>query len=162
MRHTLSDGVTWIDVLPLAAIKAKHKDAVDAAIKLYVAFDDKGQPDLSNMPITMSIAKAQRNVLMAVCILRWSVTTVDMNEDGEPIEGTERALEVPVWHADGAQGFIEHEDSFGELDIDIFNELEDYFAPYMEKVRRRPDPKGTTTASSNATSKAKESHSRKG
>lgn len=161
MRHTFESG-QWIDVLPIQALRAKHKDAVDAAVKMYVAFDEKGQPDLSSMPITMSVAKAQRNVLMSILISAWSFNSSMTDPDtGEPVPGTEIPLPVPVWHADGAQGLIEGEDSFGEIEIDDFNELELFFAPYLEKLRRRPDPKGTTTDDSRGTSRARAGTSRK-
>lgn len=159
MRHTFESG-QWIDVLPIKALKAKHKDAADAAIKLYVSLDKNGQPDLSNMPVTMSIAKARQHVLMAVCLTGWSFTTTDLDDEGVPVDGTERPLPVPVWHADGAQGLITDEDSFGELDIDDANALEDFFVPYMDKIQRRPDPKGTTTQNSSGTSKGRAGHSR--
>lgn len=161
MRHTFESG-QWIDVLPVQGLKAKHKDAAEAAIKLYVAFDDKGNPDLSNMPFSMSIAKARRNVIMAMCLNNWSYTSADMDSEGAPVEGTEVPLPVPIWHADGAQGFIEHEDSLGEIGIDDFIDLEAFFAPYLAKTQRRPDPKGTTTEDSSGTSRAKGSRSQKG
>jgi hypothetical protein len=159
VRHTFESG-QWIDVLPIQGLKAKHKDAAEAAIKLYVSFDKDGNPDLSQMPISMSIAKAQRHVIMAICIAAWSFTAWQLDTDGDQIPGTETALPVPEWHADGAQGTILYEDSFGELEIDDANDLEAFFAPYMEKLKRRPDPKGTITSSSNGTSRAKAKNSR--
>lgn len=150
MRHTLTSG-EWIDVLPISGLKAKHKDAVEAAIKMYVSIDENGKPEMKDMPFTMSIPKAQRNVLMAMCISAWSFTI----EDGA-------ALPVPQWHADGDMGLIENEDSFGEIGIDDFNEIEEWFEPYLAKTRRRPDPKGTTTANSSGTSPGRASVSRKG
>lgn len=160
MRHILTSG-QWIEVLPIQGLRAKHKDAAESAIKLYVAFDDKGQPDLSNMPLTMTIPKAQLHVIMAMCITSWSfeLVTVD-NESGE--ESVQGLLPKPQWQAEGPTGTILYEDSFGEIGIDDWAELEDFFGPYMEKVRRRPDPKGTTTASSNGTLPVRAARSRQG
>lgn len=160
MRHTFESG-QWIDVVPIQGLRAKHKDAADAAVKLYVAFDKDGVPDLSSMPFSMSIAKARRNVLLAMLINAWSYTLCQLTDDGAPVDGSEVPLPVPVWHADGAQGFIENEESLGELSIDDFAELEDFFAPYLAKIQRRPDPKGTTTAGSSGTSPEKANRSQK-
>ena len=147
MRIDLKSG-QWVDILPITAIKAKHKDATEAAVKLYVKLDANGNADMSGMPFSMSIIKAQQHVLMAMAILDWSFTASLTDAKGEPVEGTEHPLPVPVWHADGAEGRIDNEESFGEIEIDDWNELEEIIAPYMEKVRRRPDPKGTTTRNS--------------
>jgi hypothetical protein len=161
MRHTFESG-NWIDVLPIQALKAKHKDAAEAAIRLYVSFDADGNPDLSQLPLSMSLAKAQQHVLMAVCIRSWSFTTCQFDDDGNRVEGTEGLLPVPEWYEDGATGTIKYEESFGELDIDDAADLEEFFRPYMEKIKRRPDPKGTTTSSSNGSSRERVKHSQRG
>ena len=159
MRVTFGSG-NWIDVLPIQGLKAKHKDAAEASIKMYVSFDKDGNPDLSGMPFSMSIAKARRNAVMAMCITNWSFTTQQLDPEGVPVEGTEMLLPVPQWTADGAQGLIQYEESFGELDIDDMTDLETFFAPYMEKLVRKPDPKATTTSSSNGSSRERVVHSR--
>ncbi len=66
MQHTLESGET-IDLRPVKGpngLKAKDKDAYEAAIKLYVEFDDKGMPDMSGIPFSMSLTKLQRNALL--------------------------------------------------------------------------------------------------
>lgn len=155
MRYTLTSG-EWIDVLPIGGLRAKHKDAVESAIKLHVQFNSKGEPDLSNMPLTMTIPKAQQHVLMAMAISGWSFAWSEVDYETGNVEDSESGpLPKPEFHADGAEGSIENEFAFGEIEIDDWLELEEFFAPYMEKVRRRPDPKGTITEGSNGTSLAK-------
>lgn len=161
MRITNEETTAWVDILPIQALKSKHKDAVMAAIKLYVSLDDKGQPDLSRLPITMSIPKAQRNIAIAILVSSWSFSSCQFDDQGAPVDGTEQPLPVPTWSADGAAGIITDEDSIGELDIDDLNWLEQVLEPYLAKIRFRPDPKGTTTESSNDTSRGKASRSPK-
>lgn len=139
MKYDLASG-QWIDIVPLQGLKAKHRDAHDGAPKLYMKFRDDGTPDLSGMPVSMSVAKAQRNGLLASLLLGWSFTA----DDGVP-------LPLPGW----ANDEIVNDDSLGELPLDDFLEIEGLLAPYLEKVQRRPDPKTTTTAGSSATSKAR-------
>jgi hypothetical protein len=55
-----------------------------------------------------------------------------------------------------------YEASYGEIGLDDFAEIEEILAPYMAKIQRRPDPKETTTASSNGTSRAKARSSHRG
>ncbi len=151
MQHTLESGET-IDLRPVKGpngLKAKDKDAYEAAIKLYVEFDDKGMPDMSGIPFSMSLTKLQRNALLARLLLGWSLK----DDDGNP-------LPLPAWN--GEQDSIDNEASLGEIDIDSWNEIEEILEPYIAKVARKPDPKGTTTASSNGTSREKVARSRKG
>jgi hypothetical protein len=135
MHQDLASGHS-IDIVPLSGLKAKHRDAFEGAPKLYIKFAEDGTPDLSNMPISMTIGKVQKYGLMAALISDWSFT-----------DEAEIKLPVPRWTGDE----IENVDSFGEIPIDDMNELDDLLAPYLDKVRRKPDPKGTTTGGSTGT-----------
>jgi len=153
MRITLESG-NWVDILPVQSLKAKHRDRSDGAVKLYVQFDDQGNPDLSGMPLSMSLATVRRDALMAQIISDWSFV-IDPDEENSP------KLPVPYWDAEKDE--IAYVLSYGEIPLDDFNELvEVHLAPYLEKIQRKPDPKGTTTASSNGTSRGRASASRKG
>jgi len=131
----------WIDIVPIQNMKAKHKDAYEGGPKFYLKFDDQGKPDLSGLPMSMTIAKLQRNALMASLISDWTFT-----------DDYENKLPVPTW--DGAE--IHQMESIGEIPIDDILFLEDLLAPYIAKAQRKPDPKTTTTGSSTGLSKGKE------
>lgn len=156
MRHTLTSG-EWIDILPIQALKAKHRDRTDGVVKLYIKLDKDGNPDLSAMPLSMSLQTVRRDALLAQLITAWSFTLVEYDPDGNVVEGTAAALPVPYW--DSTKQEIACEASFGEIGIDDFSEIEDILAPYLAKIQRRPDPKGTTTGSSNGTLPVKASDS---
>lgn len=158
MRHTLKSG-NWIEILPIQALKAKHRDRTDGAVKLYVQFDSEGNPDLSNMPLSMTLNTVRRNALMAQIITAWSFVLADYDDEGNVKEGSAASLPVPYWNGDTQE--IVYEASYGEIDIDDMADLEDILAPYMEKLQRRPNPKETTTESSSGTSKGR-AHSRRG
>jgi hypothetical protein len=136
MHTDLASG-HYIDITPLAGLKAKHKDAYEGAPKLFISFKEDGTPDLSNMPVSMSIAKVQKYALFATLLTDWSFTT----DDGST------KLPVPHWTGES----IDDLESFGEIPIDDMNEIDDLLEPYLAKVRRKPDPTRTTTASSTAT-----------
>jgi len=148
MRYTLTSG-NWIEILPIQALKAKHRDRTDGAVKLYIKLDDKGDPDLSAMPLSMSLQTIRRDALLAQLVSAWSFTLVEYDPEGNVVEGTEASLPVPYW--DGDKQEIACEASFGEIGIDDFTEIEAILAPYLAKIQRRPDPKGTTTAGSSDT-----------
>jgi hypothetical protein len=124
-----------IDITPLSGLKAKHRDAYEGAPKIYMKFDDDGNPDLSDMPLSMSLAKLQRNALLATLISAWTFT----DDNGA-------ALPVPKW----ADNEIANDWAFGEIPLDDFNEIEDLLKSYLAKVTRKPDPKETTTGVSTA------------
>lgn len=146
MKKDFASG-HWIDITPIQALKAKHRDAFEGAPKIYLQFDDEGNPDLSDMPLSMSLTKLQRNGLLATLIYDWSFTATD--DAGNP---TGVKLPVPSW--DGTE--IRDNESFGEIPLDDMDELEDLLKPYLDKVQRKPDPKTTTTGDSTAPSRDKE------
>lgn len=149
MRHDLSSG-DWIDIRPLQSLKQRDQDVYDGAIKIYVTFDKDGNPDMSKLPLSMSLQKVRRNALLARLLIGWSFK----------IEGTEEPLPLPRWISDD-QG-MEHDESVGELPIDDAHEIWAIVQPYIEKCDRKPDPKAMTTSGSNGTSRAREGASRKG
>jgi hypothetical protein len=78
------------------------------------------------------------------------------------VEGWSYDLPVPEL---GDDGQVTGLDSFGELPLDDFDELERLLAPFEEKLARKPDPKApaaATTSSSNGSSRAKAAASPKG
>jgi hypothetical protein len=148
LRHELASG-QWVDLRPIQSLRQRDKDVYDGAIKLFIEFDAQGNPDMSGLPLSMTLQKVRRNALFARVLLGWSFTS----EDGQ-------LLPVPHWVSDD-EGIM-HEDSIGDLPIDDGDEIWDLLAPYIAKCERRPDPKETTTAVSNGTSKGKAATSRKG
>lgn len=142
MEYTFRSGQT-MNIRPIQDLRAKDKDAYEAAIRFYIKFTDDGTPDLSDLPISMSMMAVQRNALFAQLIREWSFT----GSDG-------LVLPIPTWNT--STGEIENAASIGELPIDDYDELLEFMRPYLAKVGRKPDPKGTTTASSNGSSPEKE------
>jgi hypothetical protein len=131
MRHDLESGA-WIEVRPVQDLKAKDKDAVSAAVKMLVPITAEGEIDRSQgMSFGGAMAARSRNAILARILLNWSY---DMPR--------------PVYEFEQ----VTNEDSIEELPIDDFNEIEELLAPYMAKLRKRPDPKAkgaaTTTGSS--------------
>lgn len=149
MRTTLESGA-WIEHVPVQELKGKHKRALDRAGKPPVspdALDGEGQVDvralLSGMDISSWMA-ARQDALWAVLIERWS-------------------YDLPVPELDGDA--IVNADSLGELPLADYEEIEQLFEPYAAKLARRPDPKAQTagtTTSSNGSSPARASGSRRG
>jgi len=131
-----------IEITPVAGLKAKHRDAYEGAPKIYMKFNEKGEPDMSDMPLSMSLAKLQRNALLATLISAWTFR-VDDEDVNSPL------LPVPKWT--GVD--IENDESFGEIGLEDFDQIEDILKPYLAKVVRKPDPKETITAVSTGASK---------
>lgn len=150
MRVDLASG-HYIDIVPLGGLKARHRDAHDGAPKIYIQFDDAGNPQMSGVPISASIATLQRDGLLSTLISGWSFTDdPDGGTSGQP-------LPLPHWTGEE----IENHASIGDIPLDDFYEIEAILQPYLEKVRRRPDPKETTTGASTGTSRGR-AGSRKG
>ena len=140
MHVDLASGNS-IQIVPLQGLKAKHRDAFEGGPKLYVKFDSDGNPDMSGMPLSMTIAKAQRNALMASLISSWTFRRLD--DEGNPVGDI---LPVPTWDGDE----LHNGESFGELPIEDILEIEELLKPYIDKIQRKPDPKTMTTAGSTA------------
>src|SRR5580692_2813093 len=136
MHVDLASGHS-IEITPITGLKAKHRDAYEGAPKIYMKFNEQGEPDMSDMPLSMSMAKLQRNALLATLVSAWSFR-VDDEDVSSPL------LPVPRWTGMD----IENDESFGEIPLDSFDEIEDLLKPYISKITRKPDPKETTTAAS--------------
>lgn len=147
MRTELPSGA-WIEHRPVQDLRGKDKDAVTMAVRMVIPMTADGEVDLSQgMTMGGELQIKSRNAVIARVITAWSFTA----EDGGP-------LPVPEW----AGREIVNEDSIGELPLDGLNEIEELIAPYLAKLRARPDPKGATTSSSNGLPRAKAHGSRRG
>jgi hypothetical protein len=143
MRTTFTSGA-WVEHVPIQELKGKHKRALERAGKPQAVFRD-GELDkeatVSGMDITAWMA-AKRDAVWAIVVEGWSYD-----------------LPVPELGDDGQVAGL---DSFGELPLDDFGELEALMVPFAEKLTRSPDPKGVTTSSSNGSSRAKAAASQTG
>lgn len=130
MRTTLTSGAE-IEHRPIQDLKAKDKDAVSQSVKMAVQLNDDGEFDRSQgMVLTGAMGLAARNAVIARVITGWPYGPVPYYEAGE-VHGAELIDEIP---------------------LDDFNELEELVAPYLAKLRQKPNPKAqaaaTTTSSS--------------
>ena len=146
MRADLPSGAT-IDYVPVQELKGKHKRLLDRHTKLAVpagVLDEDGKVDrdaiMAGINMFAFIADKQ-DALWALLIDKWS-------------------YDLPV--PDLVSGEIENADSFGEIPLEDYEEIERLLAPHAEKLARRPDPKGTTTSASNGSSPARAHGSRTG
>jgi hypothetical protein len=142
MRTTLESGA-WIEHVPIGELKGKHKRALERAGKPVLGGDsisDEGKVDVRALVSGMDISSwmaAKQDALWAVLIDAWSYD-----------------LPVPELEGDA----IVSADSLGELPLDDYEEIERLFEPYAAKLARRPDPKTSTTSSSNGSSRASAGH----
>lgn len=148
MRHTLTSG-EWIELRPIQALKAKDKDAYEAIAKIYISFDADGKPDMSKIPFSMSLASLQRVALLSRLLIGWSFKYAT-DDDEVPAELRGQPLPLPRYENEE----VTNAETPGEIPIDDWLEIEDILDPYLVKVRRKPDPKGTTTGPSKTTSTA--------
>lgn len=135
MRTTLESGA-WVEHRPVQDLKGKDKRALAALSKAKVIPDENG--DISVAQIVGSVnmfefVADQQDAAWALLLTAWS-------------------YDLPLPAVEG--GEVVNADSFGELPLDDFEALEQLFAPYQAKLSHRPDPKGTTTSSSNGSSRA--------
>lgn len=134
MRFDLATG-NWIEMTPIQKLKAKHRDAHDGAPRFYIKFDDDGKPDMSDLPVSATLASLQRDALLGTLVTDWSF-----------LDDNEQKLPLPKWDGEVTQ----NRESLGEIDIDDWDEILAILAPYLAKVRRKPDPKETTMGGSTA------------
>jgi hypothetical protein len=153
MRTDLASGA-WIEYRPIDGLKRKHKTTLAkmTSAKLtqgvpaeqIAAMIDGDSTDtralVASMAGSMDFAKfseGQQEAIWAMVITGWSyglpVPEIVVNEDGTPT--------------------VANIASFDELPLDDSDEIEKLLAPYQAKLTRRPDPKGTTTSSSNGSSR---------
>lgn len=135
MRTTLTSG-SWVEHRPIQDLKGADKRALARIGKPEVVLTPSGEPDLGSMLGGMDImtwVSDQQDAAWALVISAWS-------------------WELPVPAFDGHQ--VTGAEVFGEIPLDDYEELETLFAPFLAKLTRKPDPKGTTTSSSNGSSRA--------
>jgi len=132
MRTTLTSGAE-IEHRPVQDLKAKDKDAVSLSVKMAIPITEDGEIDRSQgLLMSGSMQLAARNAVIARVITKWPYGPVPRFEAGE-VHDAELIDEIP---------------------IDDFNEIEELIAPYLAKLRRKPDPKATTSTKSSTSSRA--------
>lgn len=132
MKTTLESGA-WVEHRPIQDLKAKDKDAVSSSVKMAIPVTEDGEIDRSQgLLMSGSMQLAARNAVIARVVTGWSFGPVPHYEAGE-VHGAELIDEIP---------------------IDDFNEIEELIAPYLAKLRRKPNPKATTTTGSSTSSRA--------
>lgn len=154
MRTDLESGA-WVEHRPLQDLKGKDKDALTRVLRYSLPPGiDLEHPDLTALVSGVNVGDymlRQRDATWAQVITAWPFT----GDDGQ-------ALPIPYVNSEGE---IADRASFGEIPLGDFEEIERLFAPYLAKLQRRPDPKGSpsgTTSSSNGSSRARAPHSPKG
>lgn len=146
MRTELESGA-WIEHVPIQDLKGKHKRLLDRHTRLAVpagAVSEDGSVDIDAVMSSINMfafSAAKQDALWALLIDKWSY-----------------GLPVP----DLVAGEVENEDSFGEIPLDDYEEIERLLTPHAAKLARRPDPKSSTTSASNGSSPARARSSRTG
>jgi hypothetical protein len=146
LRTTFKSGA-WVEHLPIQDLKGKHRRDLDRVGKPQPVFDDRGEFDQQATMAGMDVLTwmgAKRDAMWAMIITGWS-------------------YDLPVPRFDRETGQAVNADSFGELPLEDFEELEALMEPFEARLSRTPDPKAATTSSSNGSSRASAAHgSRKG
>lgn len=144
MRTTLESGA-WIEHVPVQDLKGKHKRLIDRTTRLSVpdgAVGDDGKVDVGAVMGSVDMVAfgaAKQDALWALLIDKWS-------------------FDLPVPELVGSE--VENAEAFGELPLDDYEAVTELFAPFAEKLARRPDPKGATTSASSGLSRAAANGSR--
>lgn len=152
MRTDLESGA-WVEHRPIQGLVGNDRDAVSRSARF--AFQLPAQLDPERLQAAVAEAAShvdpqefaitQRNAVWARVITGWSFD-----------------LPVPACENDG---HVINGESFGVLPLGDFDQIESLFAPYLAKLTRRPDPKGSpsgTTSSSNGSPRARATGSPKG
>lgn len=140
MRHDLESGA-WIEITPLQDLKGKDRDRFDKVIRFALPLTEAGDLDaIRTVAERLDMREVRRDAAMACFITAWSFETAP----GEPL---------PVPGLDEL-GRIARPEVIGDYPLDDENAIEEILAPYLVKLRR-PDPKETTSSSSNGRSKAR-------
>ena len=134
MRHDLESGA-WVEMTPLQDLKGKDRDRYEKAIRFGLPVTEVGEIDvIRGVAQRVDPREVRRNAAMGCFITAWS-------------------YELPVPGLD-EDGRVAHPEVIGDYPIGDEDEIEALIAPYLAKLRR-PDPKETTTSSSNGRSKAR-------
>ena len=141
MKTELASGA-WVEHRPIQDLKAKDKDAVSMTVKMAIPINEDGELDRSQgLSMSGSMQLAARNAVIARVITGWS-------------------YEWPVPYFEAAE--VHGAELIDEIPIDDWNEIEELIAPYLAKLRAKPNPKGATTSTSNGSSRASRSGSPRG
>jgi hypothetical protein len=136
LRTTLASGAQ-IEHRPIQDLKAKDKDAVSNSVKMAIPVNEDGEIDRSQgLMMSGAMQLAARNAVIARVITSWPYGPVPHYEAGE----------------------VHNAELIDEIPIDDFNEIEELIAPYLRKLRQKPDPKKGTTSSSSTSSRASSAH----
>lgn len=133
MRRDLASGA-WLELVPVQNLTGKDRSRFEKAIRFEIPVDDSGELDKA-LTVAMRINgnEVRRNAAIACFVTGWS-------------------YELPLPGLDEV-GRITGAESIGDYPLDDEIEIDVVLEPYLGKLRR-PDPKGTTTSSSNGRSKA--------
>ncbi len=130
MRHELPSGA-WIDLRPVTDLKVRDREVYEAPLMDFeVGMGPDGKPDMGGHTFSLKIPKVQRKALLCRLMTGWSYEWAR-----------------PAW-----AGGIENEESFAELPLDDWDEIEALLAPYIAKIAVRPNPKGGRSATSTSSS----------
>ena len=143
MRTEL-DGGGWVDHRPHDDLKGKDKKALTIFLRRRLPVSGDGQLD------PRGLDPGQREELEGV--LREAAWA-------RVIDGWSFGLPVPQWEDNEPVNL----DSFGELPLAAYNQVEALLAPAYAALIRQPDPKGLPTeisSSSNGRSRARATGSR--
>ena len=143
MRSDLASGA-WIEHLPVQDLKAKHIDIMSTVVRVTAPVSAEGGIDMA-----AAAARQRARAETALRDARWAVLVTGWSYD----------LPVPQWDGDALE--VRDAESVGEIPAGDYGDIEDILAPHTLVLLRRPDPKGTTTSSSNGLSRARVT-SRKG
>ena len=142
MKHTFQTG-EWVDLIPLADLRIKHKKKLYAVTNSIVPLNSEGSFESAAVISRHGSWQAyqalhsstQFAALIALVVTAWS-------------------WEMPVPQI--TDGALANAESIDEVPL----ELEDLLAPYLERLTRDPDPKEVTSSSSNGVPPARAKASR--
>lgn len=141
MRHDLASGA-WVEMRPVQDLKVRDREVYEAPLQFEVDITPDGKPDFSDRKFSLKLPVAQRRSLLCRLLTGWSYDLVR-----------------PTW-----AGGIENEESFSEIPLEDWDEIEELLRPYVARINLKPDPKGgrsaTTTGSNGSSTTTARGHSR--
>jgi len=148
LRTTLESGA-WIEHVPVQDLKGKHIRDYARVAKMRMTrndVDDEGEVDVGGLVERMDLAEmdeARHDALWAMLITAWS-------------------YEFPVPVFDRGSGTVAGAGVLEEISAEDYAQIDEILDPHAKKLRRRPNPKSSTTSASNGSSPARASGSRRG